>query len=475
MALLLKLKQRAQRLSGRSRAVGMFFATSLAARGVGIGCQLLQVPIAVHALGAEAFGLWMTLTSVGAMLLFADFGMGQGAQNKMAEAFACGQVNEARVWWEAALVFLGGASLLLAGIALLVARAIDPTALFNLVDPNVQAEARGAVAVTLFIFCLNIPLGLAQRLAYSRQRGWMHNLWQAGGSVAALGGTLLGVYLRWPLAGIVAAAQLPLALANAGLLAVQLRQLGWADLRRVRCGWTTMRELWRLGAHFGVQQVQLTLYVSVPQVIISTTLGAAAVTPYNLAQRLFSLFTIIQNAFMLPLWPAYSEAKARGEFDWIRRTLARSLGATLIFTLVPMAVGAWLAQPLIAAWVGGFSAGSATARVELPSTALVWLMFGWNALVFIGQPFGYMLAGVSEVKRLTQTSVVSSLVSLLLMTAWVEGYRQEGVVAGMVVGILPFFLWGNIIEARRVLRRFPERPAADSALIHAPVAAQGGP
>jgi O-antigen/teichoic acid export membrane protein len=178
---------------------------------------------------------------------------------------------------------------------------------------------------------------------------------------------------------------------------------------------------------------------------------------------------------MLPLWPAYSDAKARGEFDWIRRTLARSLGATMIFTLVPMAVGAWLAQPLIAAWVGGFSAAGEAARVELPSAALVWLMFTWNALVFIGQPFGYMLAGVSEVKRLTQTSVVSSLVSLILMTVWVESHRQEGVVAGMVVGILPFFLLGNILEARRVLRRFPQRPAADSTLLHAPVVAQGGP
>lgn len=57
MISLSQLKQRARALSGRTRAVGVFFATSLAARAVGIGCQLLLVPVAVQALGAEAFGL----------------------------------------------------------------------------------------------------------------------------------------------------------------------------------------------------------------------------------------------------------------------------------------------------------------------------------------------------------------------------------------------------------------------------------
>jgi len=58
-----------------------FFATSLAARGVGIVCQLLQVPLVVAALGSEAFGLWMTMTSVTNLMQFADFGLGIGAQS----------------------------------------------------------------------------------------------------------------------------------------------------------------------------------------------------------------------------------------------------------------------------------------------------------------------------------------------------------------------------------------------------------
>src|SRR5262249_5896009 len=155
----------------------------------------------------------------------------------------------------------------------------------------------------------------------SRQQGWRHNLVLAGAAIGGLGGTILAIAMKATLSTVIVAAQLPLVVGNAVLLIAQLRSLGWLDLRLVHGRWATMRELAALGASFGVQQLQLTLFVSLPQIIISTHLGASAVTPYNLAQRLFNLFSVIQNAFMLPLWPAYSDAKAKGDFAWIRRTL----------------------------------------------------------------------------------------------------------------------------------------------------------
>jgi O-antigen/teichoic acid export membrane protein len=270
-------------------------------------------------------------------------------------------------------------------------------------------------------------------------------------------GMIAATRLDWSLPAVIAAAQLPLWLATGVLLFRQLAALGWLDVQHTTFRAAAMRELVALGAHFGIQQVQLTLFIALPQVIISTQLGAAAVTPYNLAQRLFNLFAIIQNAFMLPLWPAYSDAKAKGDFAWIRRTLRTSIGATLLCTLVPMTLGAVWARPILELWVG--------AEAVLPSTHLVWLMFLWNALVFLGQPFGYMLAGLSEVKRLTQYAVVSSIASVVLMWILVHRYGQEGVVAGMCLGFLPFLLRANIVEALLHLRQFPRNTPETTSLL----------
>jgi O-antigen/teichoic acid export membrane protein len=443
------LRQRFTRLSGRSKAVGLFFATSVAARVLGIGCQLLQVPIAVKVLGTEAFGLWMALTSIGTMIMFADFGMAQGAQNKLSEAFAAGNEQVARELCGSVAVFLCLLGLLLAAGVGLIVPTLNFTTLFNLTDPMVQAQAPRAIMVTLLLFCANFPLGLAQRLAYSRQQGWMHNIAQGLGGAGALGGVLLAAHFHLDLAEFIAAAQLPLILSNAGLLSLQLIKLGWFNFRTLRFHWATMRELLGLGACFGIQQIHLVLLISLPQIIISTGLGAAAVTPYNLAQRIFNLFAIIQNAFMLPLWPAYSDAKARGEFDWIRRTLFFSLRLTLLGVIAPMAFGTLFAQPILALWVGRHAA--------LPSESLIWLLFLWNAVFFLEQPFGYMLAGISEVRRLTFYAVVSIVASAGLMDLLVQRHAQEGVVFGMVVGFLPYLFLGNIAETVRVFRLMHRR------------------
>ncbi|MGH7943756.1 MAG: hypothetical protein ACREF9_01900, partial [Opitutaceae bacterium] len=109
----------------------MFFATALAARAIGISCQLVQVPIAMQALGAEAFGLWMTLTGIGAMITFADFGVGQGAQNKLAEAFSAGQSVRAKDLWDSTLVFFLLVAVALAAVVSVAVPAVDFTRAFN--------------------------------------------------------------------------------------------------------------------------------------------------------------------------------------------------------------------------------------------------------------------------------------------------------------------------------------------------------
>src|SRR5581483_10932471 len=130
------------------------------------------------------------------------------------EAFAQGRSAEARALWASAFGSLAGISLLLMAAVSVVTGATDPAARFNLTDPVVRAGARGALLVAGLLYCVNFPLGLAQRLAYSRQRGWMHNLAQAGGSVGGAGGTLLALHLHGSLAEVIAAAQAPAVLAN---------------------------------------------------------------------------------------------------------------------------------------------------------------------------------------------------------------------------------------------------------------------
>lgn len=443
------MKPSASRLGRMPRTFAMFFATSLAARGVGIVCQLLQVPLVVHALGAEAFGLWMTMTSITSFVLFADLGLGVGAQNRLAELFAHNRRAEARALFGGVFLLLAGIGVALGAILTCVLLPLDFGALFHLKNAATAADAPAAALALAWIFCAGFPFGLAQRLAFARQEGWMHNIAQAGGSLASLAVVAFAAHRHAGLAGLVAGAQGAMLLGNVVLLGVQLRQLRWLGGRRFTASFTHVRDLLRLGACFSIQQMLATVLFALPQVVISTSLGAAAVTPYNLLQRLFNLFAVVQNAFMLPLWPAYSRARAHGDFAWMRAALRNSLRATAGCSVLPMIVGAAFAPAIVALWVG---------RAAVPlAPALVWLLCAWNAVVFLQQPYNYLLAGVSEVRRTTLYSILSAGGSLALMLALVRPFGTPGVVAGLLGGYVPFNFIGSIAETRRYLRTAPAR------------------
>lgn len=436
-----------QRLSGSSsrfKSFAAFISSSFAARAVTIGCQTLQVPLVIRGVGAEGFGYWMTLTSISYMMNFADLGMGMGLQNKLASAFALEDREGARRLFGSTLAALAGIGLVLAVILCGSAALLDFSHLFHLKESLVQADAGPAAMMSIALLCVGLPLGLGQRLAYSMQLGWWHNTAQAIASVITLVAVGAVAFLHTGFLAYFIAGLLPTALVNAALIVRLCLRLAWTSWSRADLDLAAVRPVLSLGAHFSVQQILNTVLYAAPPILISGVLGASAVTPYNLVQRLFNLFGVAQTGFMNGLWPIYSEAHARGDHAWIQRTLWRSCVATLGIAILPLALGAAFARPIIGLWVGH--------GTPLPGYLLIWLVFAWNACQFMQQPFWFFLAGVSQVHRLTSLSIVAAIVCSIGMGALVHNLGAEGVVIGLLLGYVPLLLAGAAVQAVLYLR-----------------------
>lgn len=455
MSLLSSVRSRVARLASKPpREIAMFFVTSMASRALGIASQILQVAIVVKAVGAEAFGFWVTLTSVMGFIAFADMGLGLGAQNRLAETLARQTPEsqaEARTVFGTALGFLTAVAIVVGPACVVIVQRLDFASLFNLTDPATIVAAPGAALAVLLPFCATIPLGMAQRLAFARQEGWMFNLAQGVGSVLSLAGVWVAARAGLGLTTIALAGQAGVLLSLLVLLVVLLRRVGWLAVWRLPMRAGVLGDLLRVGGAFGIQQVMGTVLFCLPPIIISTSLGAAAVTPYNLLQRIFNLFAVVQNSFMLPLWPAYSKARALGEYARMRTLMWRSFWVSLGLCVVPMGIASLLSPWIVRHWVGGQATG-----VTWP---LVGLLFAWNAVVFLQQPFGYLLSGVSQVKRVTYYNIASVAVSIPLMYWLVRDWGAPGVVLGLILGGLPFCCVGSFIEARRYLKQTTETPS----------------
>jgi O-antigen/teichoic acid export membrane protein len=428
----------------RNRTILAFFVSSLTSRGVGIGCQMLQVPLALALLGNEAFGFWITLNSIGYLLTFTDFGIGLGAQNQIAEATGRGDDLQARRIFFTGTIFLCVISLLLMVLSPL-SLLINWQHALHLTDLNLVHNTRPVILAVILFWCLGIPLGMAQRVAYGVQLGWLCNVLDAVRNVILLAMVYVEVKMRSDFAFFI------ISTAAAGF-AVQvfffvylLYRLGWLQMRLSWFERGLLGRLTNVGVFFFLQQIASLVLFSASPLILSTTLGVAAVTPYNLAQRVFSPLLLIANAYLLPIWPAYAEAKARGDWAWIHRMLRRSMFVVIALCVLPMAVATCYMQPIIRLWTGG--------KAELPTQGLLWLLFAWNALTVLQQPFGYLLAGLSEVRRSTLYSVLTTILALAIMFPLIPRFGVNALPLGLIIGFLPFIFCGNAVETWIVLRR----------------------
>ena len=77
---------RVDRSTERYRRVVLTATGSLVARGVTALTMLVSVPLTVGYLGAERYGMWMTISSLITFFSFVDLGIGNGLVNSIADA-----------------------------------------------------------------------------------------------------------------------------------------------------------------------------------------------------------------------------------------------------------------------------------------------------------------------------------------------------------------------------------------------------
>ncbi len=416
---------------------------SIGAKVLSVACTLAQVPLALHALGSEAYGLWITLTGLSVMLNLVDFGVGVGMQKAMASAFGRDDRIAMRRAFFSGFVTLGGLALLALALGLPIARAVDWGGRLKITASTLQSEVQPALLITVVAFALGLPFNAAPRLAYAAQRGWLQAGWIAAGSAGSLGVVAFAARAHWGFLPFLAATALLPVLQSAGLLLHVWKALGW-KFRPVECmSFHAWREMAGDSLLFSAPQIGLALIQAAPPVALSFAAGPAAATAFNLLQRLFSPVTQGQIMVLTPLWPAFTEAHARGEIDWIRAAFKRSV---LVATacMVALVLITWQSNLLLHWWVGP-GATSLTGP-------LAWVTCGWFVVQVAWQPLMYLLVGLGRFGPLAIWGTAGPALGLAGMaTAIAANLGAAGVMAGAAAGLALGGLTGLTRAAVRAL------------------------
>ena len=425
----------------RYRRVALTALSSGGAKVISVITMLISVPLTLHYLGSERYGMWMTISSVVLMLGFADLGMGLGLMNSISEAHGKEDRRAAAHYVSSAFFMLTGMAVLILAAFALAYPHIPWARLFNVKTPLAALEVGPALAALVACFALNLPLGVVQRVQTGYQEGFVISLWESLGKVLGLIGVLVVIYYQGGLVWLV------LAVAGAPLLAALLNSLvlfayqrPWLVPRWNNATIFGANKIFRIGLLFFLLQLAMTIGVNSDNIILAKMMGPEAVTQYSIPQKLFLIPIVILTFLIGPLWPAYSEAIARREFAWVKITFSRSvvlgLGISIPMSLLLVLFG----HKIITLWVGGNFQTSFSLLVGLGLWAAIIPLTGSCSMLFNA-------AGVIKFQLICHLSM--GLSNLLLSIALVYWIGIAGVIYGSLISYCVFVLAPSVIYYKR--------------------------
>lgn len=456
--------------SRRLRRVIVIGLSGGAANAVTALISLITVPLALSYLGAELYGVWVTVSAVVVTLALAEFGITSSLVNVVSSAAPDSPADRERVRAAISGAFfsLGAILGVVLCVFMLLSPLIDWDIVFN-VGQHVQA-ARLEIAVPILVVCFlgALLLGIADQINAGLQEAYHNAVWRIVGAATGLAGLATAVALEASLPWLVLSISGGLLFGRAG---------NFAGLFFVRKRWmrpsfsaldpAATRSVIQVGGlFFGLQAMQIISHQS-DYWILAQILGPAAVTEYSIALKLFMVPTSFIVLFLKPLWPAYGEAAARGDMQWLRRAFTRALGVSLALTIPAAAtlylVGGWI----VSVWLGE--------QLTL-SSALIAGMACFIVISVIESNLTKLYYAVNAMGVHLRWSIVMTAVNVVIsvyltMKIGVAGAIIGSVIARALFTVVPLLLmlsWAlGRAEAMSSAARFPaatnDRPVSSQA------------
>lgn len=436
-------------LHARKRKVRLVYSAgmSLVAKIISVATAFITVPLTLHYLGPERYGMWMVMSSLLAMLAFADLGIGNGVLNSVAAAYGRDDRSAIREASASGMAILAVIALVLLAAFMLAYPFIAWERLFNVKTAGARAEAGPAVLAFFVCFAIAIPVNVVQKVQAGLQRGFLASSWSCAGSVLSLCFVLLVVHWQGGLVELVVAFLAGPLIANLANTVVffgfQHRDIA---PRLSAVSRQAARHVLQTGLLFLVMQITTALIFNADSLIITQVIGPAAVPEYSIPDRMFSVIPMCIQMLLTPLWPAYREALSRNDHAWCIRVVRRSM-LTAVGGAAVMALGLVIfGKDIIHLWVGG--------GIAVPMIVLVG--FGlWKVIEAAGFAMAMFLNGAHVIREQVWTAVATALAVVVFEIAMVRALGVPGAIwakigAYLLFTVLPFlFLTPGILRRLR--------------------------
>ena len=409
-------------LTGGSTAIVKIFSALI---------NLITVPLTLNYLGAERYGLWMAISSIMALMSFADLGLGNGLLNAISKAHGQKSIKEAQIAVSSTFYMLLSISGLLFLIFLIVYPHIEWQNVFNAQSKLAIEESGPTMFVLVITFLINMPLGVVQRIQDGYQEGFKFQIWLIVGSIISLAGLIICIYLETGLPWLVLAFSSGQSIATLfnGILLFSKRRKELRP-RLTYFDFTSAKYLFNSGLIFFFLGIFTLLGNATDNIVLAHTLGPASVAGYEIVKKIF-LFSMFTQFIIRPLWPAFGEAMESGDYNWARKTLTKAIKLSVFISAILSLPLLLFGKQIINIWVG-------------PEFTPSWsLLIGFYVFILLTNYGGVMSTFMNSgelIKKQLLILVLASVCSIILKIVLSINFGVSGIIWATIIGYSIFYI-----------------------------------
>ena len=411
-------------------------------QGIGILCSFLLVPLTLNYLNAEEYGVWLTLTSIVTWFNVCEIGIGLGLQNRLGECMALKDYKKGRDYVTVTYVVLTLIILVFLLLFFVVNAFIDWRKILNIWTLSAEAISSVVVIVVIF-FAISFVVKTIGVVLAADQRTSIRSLLGLLGNVLSL--VIIFILTRttpsslFKVALVFSASPVFISLLGTAILfRGRYRQL---KPNFTKVNFKLAKNLIGLSLNFFVLQASSIIVFSTSNVIIARLMGPQDVTIYNICFKYFNVITLLFNLVLSPMWPAYTNAYALSDFEWMRNSIKKT--RMMWYWVSLLSIFMLLVSPIVySIWVGD--------KVHVPfimSVAMaVYVIVGnWNNI------YAQMLSGVGKIRLSIFNSLFNAIIFIPLGIYFTKYLGAIGVTIAMTVTILTSTFW-QPIQSYKIIR-----------------------
>jgi O-antigen/teichoic acid export membrane protein len=401
---------------------------------VRMGLGLVSFRLLFQGLDQEEFGFWSLLWAIFGYGILLDFGFGYAAQKRVAELSVKKDWDQMSRVLSTIVGFYCLSAFVAVGLGLVCSGPLID--LFK-----VSAENRESFRIVLMVFLVGIglafPLGLFPEVLQGQQRIMTANNIMLVSIIANFCCVVLVMVFQWSFLTLIILALLCVIVPYLWAAKLALGHMPEVRLRAAYFSRSVMMQTSRFSVFAYLNMLSNAVRNKADQVVISSFLGVAAVTPFQAGSKVGEMFGLLTRQVADVLSPTAAHLHAQGNKTALQSMLVDGLRFSVLAATPLFIVTAAYMEGVIRLLTG----------VEVPDAAMLWvgyLLLTWYySLVLTHWVFKRMFMMAGQERRMMWQGVAEAVANLALSIGltWALGS-----ILGVAIGsLVPTVLFGWLL------------------------------